>query len=102
VGTRPRPGRRSDGAASPGQEPARLLAEDDHIHQLDRCLTDEAMPLDLRVGEALVLLFGMLVSRITQLTKDDVIEDGQATYLVIDGHRLMLPPRLAHLVRPVA
>jgi hypothetical protein len=57
------------------------------------------MPLDLRVGGALVLLFGMLVSRITQLTKDDVIEDGQATYLVIDGHRLMLPPRLAHLVR---
>jgi len=53
------------------------------------------MPLDLR---ALVLLFGMLISRITQLTKDDVIEDGQATWLAIDGHRLMLPPRLAHLV----
>jgi hypothetical protein len=35
----------------PRQEPERLLAEDDHIHQLDRCLTDEAMPLDLRVGE---------------------------------------------------
>ena len=41
----------------------------------------------------------MLVSRITQLTKDDVIEDGQATWLAIDGHRLMLPPRLAVLVR---
>jgi hypothetical protein len=82
----------------PRQEPARLLAEDDHIRQLDRCLTDEAMPLDLRVGGALVLLFGMLVSRITQMTKDDVIEDGQATYLLIDEHRLMLPPRLAGLV----
>ncbi len=55
--------------------------------------------MDLRVGGALVLLFGMLVSRVTQLTKDDVIEDGQATYLATDGHRLMLPPRLAHLVR---
>jgi hypothetical protein len=63
----------------PRQEPERLLGEDDHIHQLDRCLTDEAMPLDLRVGGALVLLFGMLVSRIIQLTKDDVIEDSQAT-----------------------
>jgi len=49
------------------------------------------MPLDLRVGGALVLLFGMLASRITQLTRDDVIEDGQATWLAIDGHRLMLP-----------
>jgi hypothetical protein len=28
-----------------------------------------------------------------------VIEDGQATYLAIDGHRLALPPRLASLVR---
>jgi hypothetical protein len=57
------------------------------------------MPLDLRVGGALVLLFGMLVSRITQLTKDNVIEDGQAICLAIDGHRLMLPPQLASLVR---
>jgi len=83
----------------PRQEPERLLAERDHIHQLDRCLSDEAMPLDLRVGGALVLLFGMLVSRITQLTKDDVIEDGRAVWLAIDGHRLMLPAKLAHLVR---
>jgi hypothetical protein len=64
----------------PRQEPERLLAENDHIRQLDRCLADEAMPLDLRVGGALVLLFGMLVSRITQLTKDDVIEDDRATW----------------------
>ena len=53
----------------PRQEPTRLLAESDHIQQLDRCLNDETMPLDLRVGGALVLLFGMLISRITQLTK---------------------------------
>jgi hypothetical protein len=41
----------------------------------------------------------MLVSRITQLTRDDVIEDNRATWLVIDGHRLMLPTKLALLVR---
>lgn len=35
----------------PRQEPERLPAERDHIRQLDRCLTDGAMPLDLRVGE---------------------------------------------------
>jgi len=83
----------------PRQEPERLLAEREHVRQLDRCLADEAMPLDLRVGGALVLLFGMLVSRITQLTKDAVIEDSRATWLVIDGHRLLLPAKLAHLVR---
>jgi hypothetical protein len=83
----------------PRPEPVRLLGEVDHIHQLDRCLTDDGMPLDLRVEGALVLLSGMLVSWITQLTKDDVIEDGQATYLAIAGHRLTLPPQLASLVR---
>jgi hypothetical protein len=47
----------------PRSEPVRLLGEDDHIHQLDRCLSDDGMSLDLRVGGALVLLFGLLASR---------------------------------------
>ena len=33
-----------------------------------------------------------------QLTKDDVHDDGEVTYLDIDTHRLMLPPRLGRLV----
>jgi hypothetical protein len=49
----------------------------------------------------------VLVSRVTQLTKDDVIDDGHAAYLAVDGHRLLLlllllllrRPRLAGLVR---
>jgi hypothetical protein len=41
----------------------------------------------------------MLISRITQLTRDNVVEDGQATHLAIDEHRLMRPPQLADLVR---
>lgn len=77
----------------------RLLGEDDHIHQLDRCLSDDSMPLDLRVGGALILLFGLLASRVMQLFKNDVIDDGEVIYLDIDSHRLMLPPRLARLVR---
>jgi len=83
----------------PRSEPVRLLGEDDHIRQLDRCLSDDSMPLDLRVGGALVLLFGLLVSRVMHLTKGDVHDDGEVTYLDIDTHRLMLPPRLARLVR---
>ncbi|HEX9542545.1 MAG TPA: hypothetical protein VGA04_30845 [Streptosporangiaceae bacterium] len=76
----------------PRSDPVRLLGEDDHIHQLDRCLSDDSMPLDLRVGGALVLLFGLLVSRVMQLTRNDVSDDGEVTYLDIDTYRLMLPP----------
>lgn len=83
----------------PRSEPLRLLGEDDHIRQLDRCFSDDSMPLDLRVGGALVLLFGLLVSRVMRLTKGDVDDDGEVTYLDIDTHRLMLSPRLARLVR---
>jgi len=82
----------------PRSEPIRLLGEDDHIHQLDRCLSDDSIPLDLRVAGALVLLFGLLVSRVMQLSKNDVFDDGDLTYLDIDTHRLMLPPRLAELL----
>jgi integrase len=63
------------------------------------CLSDDSMPLDLRVGGALILLFGLLVSRVMQLTKNDVVDDGGVTYLEINTHRLMLPPQLACLVR---
>jgi hypothetical protein len=62
----------------PRSEPVRLLGEDDHIRQLDRCLSDDSMPLDLRVGGALILLFGLLVSRVMQLTKNDVVDDGES------------------------
>jgi hypothetical protein len=34
-----------------------------------------------------------------RLTKNDVIDGGKQTYLNIDGHRLVLPPRLARLTR---
>ena len=86
-------------ALPPRREPERLLAEDDHIQQLDRCLTDEAMPLDLRVGERSSCSSGCWSAGSPSLTKDDVIEDSQATWLAIDGHRLMLPARLARLIR---
>ena len=43
------------------------------------------------------MLFGMLVSRITQLTKNDVIEDSRATWLAIDAHAGRNSARLAWL-----
>jgi hypothetical protein len=44
------------------QEQARLLAESAHVQQLDRCLADETMPLDLRVGGALTCSWGCLLA----------------------------------------
>ena len=86
----------------PRQEPARLFAENDHIQQLDRCLTDEPVPMDPRVRGALVLLFGMIVSRIIQLTKGRRDRGRRGHLPFVDGYRLALPPRLAVLVSQVS
>ncbi|GLI03918.1 hypothetical protein Pa4123_91990 [Phytohabitans aurantiacus] len=79
--------------------PAVLLDEDDRIAQLRRCLTDETLGLDLRVAGALILLFAMPLTRVLRLRDTDVIRDVDNTHLLIDGHRLLLPPRLADLIQ---
>jgi hypothetical protein len=66
---------------------------------LERCLTDDQMPLDLRAVGALVLLFGITPTRVVNLTADQLIERDGEHYLVLDRHQLLIPPRIAHLLR---
>jgi hypothetical protein len=82
----------------PRPDPSVLLDDDERVTQLRRCLQDTSLPLELRVAGALMLLFGLLLTRVLQLRASDVISDGENAYLNIDGHRLGLPPRLATLV----
>ncbi|MCW6005362.1 hypothetical protein K1W54_12325 [Micromonospora sp. CPCC 205371] len=79
--------------------PERFVKEDDRVADLRRCLAEAAIPLELRVAGILVLLFGLLASRVRQLRKSDVIDRAGTTMLIIDGHELHLPPRVAELVR---
>jgi len=60
------------------------------------------MPLDLRVAGALVLVYGLKLSRIAYLTRDDVIDRDGQTWLRHHGHQLLVPPRLATLIRQLA
>jgi hypothetical protein len=58
------------------------------------CLNDTSMSLDLRAAGALVLIYGLTLSRIAYLTRDNITHsDGQA-WLRHHGHQLLLPPRL--------
>jgi hypothetical protein len=83
--------------------PTEFLDDDHRWQLLRRCLTDETMPLDVRVGEALVLLLGLTITRITYLTCDDVDRrpNGEV-WLRIGQKPLRLPPRLAAIVRRLA
>src|SRR5262249_53507698 len=48
----------------PRQDPKRILDEQERWNLLHLCLNDETIPLDTRAVAALVLLFGLPVSRI--------------------------------------
>ncbi|MFE0358049.1 hypothetical protein ACFW2I_31740 [Streptomyces nigra] len=85
-------------ARSP-EDPATFIEDDDRVEQLRRCVNDATLPLDVRVIGSLVLLMGLQVTRILELTVDDVVVQDSAVQLKLDGGFLTLPPRLAHLVR---
>jgi hypothetical protein len=86
----------------PWQHPAEFLDDEDRWRLLRQCLTDEAMPIDIRAAGSLTLLFGLRGERIRHLTADQVTDNGGHTYLVMNEHPLLLPPRLAGLLRRLA
>ena len=80
-------------------ELAGLLTEDSRWQLLGRCLRDPGIPLDVRTAGALLLLYGQFVSRLTRLTAADIEQHGPDTCLRLDTVPVLLPPRLAALVR---
>jgi hypothetical protein len=56
----------------PAAGPAGVLDDREHARQLLTGLNDAGMPLDLRVAGALVLVYGLPLSKIAYLTRDDV------------------------------
>ncbi|MFG3350272.1 hypothetical protein ACGF1Z_35105 [Streptomyces sp. NPDC048018] len=78
--------------------PQTFLEESELHDQLHRCLTDDELPLEVRVSGALVRLFGLPVSRVADLTVAAFTRDETGAYLTISTAPVLLPPRLAALV----
>lgn len=83
----------------PRQEPARIWEEDERWQQLSRLLNDTALPLDVRTAGALVLLFGLPTSRIRHLHTGHLHEHDGQVHLDIGSPPLLVPPKLASLLR---
>jgi hypothetical protein len=87
----------------PSPEPSQFLDVDDQIEHIRRLVTSSApIPLDVRVAGLLVLLFGVHVSHIHQLTAADITHRDQHTYLTLATHPVLLPPPLATLITQLA
>lgn len=82
---------------------APVLSEEERWQQLRRCLTDTALPCEVRVAGSLVLLYGLPGERLRHLTADDIRgTDSQRTFLQIEQTSLWIPPRLAELLLQLA
>lgn len=80
-------------------EPQDLLDADDRWEHLDRCLSDETLPLDVRVAGALVLLYGRTCTDLHRLRAGDIQLDGDHSTMQIHDTTLPIPPALATLIR---
>jgi len=85
--------------AIPRAEPADFPGEDARWQLLRRCLDDASMPLDVRAAGALLLLYGQFASRLARMTVGQLEHDGRDAYLRIGATPVLLPPKIAALVR---
>jgi hypothetical protein len=88
--------------ALPRHDPERMLDDAKRWDLLRRSLTDQTLALDIRAAAALVLLFGLPVSRIRHLTTDQLDIGADRSVLRTGHHPLLLPPKLAALLKRLA
>ncbi|MBT3160458.1 hypothetical protein KQH42_30105 [Streptomyces sp. CHA1] len=88
--------------STPGQELQDLLDEDDRWPLLQRCLTDDSLPTDVRAAGAIILLFGPSAEHVCHLTPNHLESGDKHAHLVLGRHPVLLPPRLAELLRHLA
>jgi hypothetical protein len=86
----------------PRQQPEQILDETERWNLLRRCLNDNTITLDTRAAAALVLLFGLPISRIRHLTTDQLDVGEAGCFLRTGRHPLLLPPKLATLLTQLA
>jgi hypothetical protein len=81
----------------PGK-PQPAMSEQNRWSTVSRCLKDTTMPTDVRAAGALLLLYGLPVTRIVELRRDQLVEHDGRPHLVIGQHRAVIPPSLARLL----
>ncbi|WP_236653718.1 hypothetical protein [Streptacidiphilus melanogenes] len=74
------------------------LSEDERLAALGRLLTDTDTPMRLRVAGVIVLLYAQPLTRIVQLTVDDVLHDGETTLLRLGEPASPVPEPAAALL----
>jgi hypothetical protein len=90
---------RSGPSAHRPSTPSVFIDEAAHLDQLHRCLDDDTIDIDLRAGGALILLYGINTTRVLALRQNQIQTKGGVTYLTLRDHDMLLPPKLADLLK---
>ncbi|MFI9310992.1 hypothetical protein [Streptomyces triculaminicus] len=61
--------------------PSRFLSDDEHTAQLRRCLNDDTLPREARIVGAMIRLYALPISRITQLRAHQFQRDDDRAYI---------------------
>lgn len=77
-------------------DPEILLSDADRWQLLDRCLHDDQLPLDVRAAGSLLLLYGLPLNRIVELTADQLAPEGLR--ISRDAPAIATPPALRRLL----
>lgn len=86
----------------PVGDPKSRHAADEQWRQLRACIHDTTLPTDVRVAGGLLLLFGIRVTVLARLRRNQVTVTPAGTHLTVAEHELVIPPRLARLLAAVA
>ncbi len=93
--------RLTTGVAAPAEKPSPpsvFIDETAHLDQLNRCLHDDGIDVDLRAAGALILLYGIPTMKVLGLRRNQLQIRGNDTFLVLRDHELLLPKQLADLM----
>ncbi len=74
------------------------ISDDERWTHLRRCLHDATLPLPARAAGALLLVYGLPVSRISTLHADQITTEGNRILLRLGAHGILLPPAVADLL----
>ncbi|MFI5905822.1 hypothetical protein [Streptomyces cyaneofuscatus] len=80
--------------------PSDFLGTDELDAQLSRCLNDTGLPREVRIAGALSRLYALPLTRIVTLTADRYTQGANGHgYLTLERNPVLLPPKLARLIR---
>lgn len=85
------------------REPTIVLTDDERWAELRRCLTDRTIPVDVATAGAMLLLYGLPLIRIAELTKSNLNSDPRTGSVdgfrqTAGGHLIEVPPRLGRML----